>query len=272
MIGTNKMEQMRFEEIVRNCTESDYCIVGIGELFGYDWNLIENDETYRELLEQIEGDEELIWLVPFVQKVAMDANQDIKLAQAYSKLASELQGTDTYYVTTTIDDYIYKSGIALDRIVTPCGGFRKLQCEKKCSEELINIPFALLQYVQKLYNKMISLDELRDKFPECPDCGANLVYNQLGIEHYNEQGYLPQWNEYQQWTQKTMNKKVTMLELGAGLGLMSVFRSPFERIATYNLKSTLYRVHPTLYMGTPEIRERCVSIAQSPIDWVLGCE
>lgn len=264
------METINFDEIIKNCEASDYSIIGIGELFAYDWKMLESDGRYIELLENIEGDNGLTWLVPFLQKVAMDNNPDMRLHDAYEKLSNALKDCDVYYVTTTIDDYIYKSGMDLGRIVTPCGGFRQLQCENNCNKELINLPFALLQYVQKLYNKMISLGEVRDKFPECPDCGANLVFNQLGTEHYNEQGYLVQWDSYQQWLQKTMNKKVTMVELGAGLGLMSVFRSPFERIATYNMKSTLYRVHPTLYMSTPEIKERCVSVAKHPIDLVLG--
>ena len=261
---------MTFDDVKARLNDADFCVVGIGELFAYDWNLINSDERYIELSEAIDRDTSLSWLLPFVQKVAMDNNPDIRLKDAYENLVKSLENVDAYYITTTIDDYIYDSGIAKDRIVTPCGGFRKLQCEKICNEELINLPFALLQYVQKLYNKTISLDDIRDKYPECPECGSNLIFNQLGAQNYNEQGYLPEWNLYQQWLQKTMNKKIVMLELGAGLGLMSVFRSPFERLATYNLKSTLFRVHPTLYMSTPEISDRCVSIAQNPIDWVLN--
>lgn len=258
------------ENVKNTINDSDYVLVGIGELFGYDWKLVESDERYQELFEVINEDRSLEWLLPYLQKVTMDSLPDRKLKEAYFDLAKMISEKDYYVITTTIDDYIYQSGINEKRIITPCGGFRKLQCSNNCNKELINIPNALLKYVQNLYNNKISLDEIRDKYPECPDCGAYLVPNQIGIDNYAEEGYLDKWGEYRSWIEKTMNRKLTMLELGAGLGFMSVIRNPFEKLASYNQKATLYRVHPTLYMGTPQMEDRCISIQHNPIEWILN--
>lgn len=256
--------------LLDDINNADYVIVGIGDRFGYDWNKLSEDSRYNDLVEQIGEDGELIWIIPYLQKVVMDMNPDNRLKSGFEAIGKILEGKDYYVLTTTIDDYIYGSCLNQNRIVTPCGGFRRLQCEKACKDVLINVPSALLQYVQKLYNEEMNLDEMRDKFPECPDCGANLIFNQIGCENYIENGYLSDWTIYQKWLEMTMNKKIVMLELGVGLGFMSVIRKPFENLATYNLKSILYRVHPTLYMGTHEIAERCINIPENPIDWITG--
>lgn len=246
--------------------ESDYVLVGIGEKFGYDWRKLEKDSRYIELLLKISEDKSLEWLIPFLQKTAMDRNPDEQLAKAYEKLAEITNGKDAFFITTTIDDYIYDTSIRKDRIVTPCGGFKKLQCEKACTHDLINVPNALLQYVQKLYNKEMSLDEMRDKYPECPECGANLIFNQIGNPNYVEAGYLTGWGIYHKWLEMTMNRKITILELGAGFGFMTVIRSPFEKLVEYNRKSIMYRVHPSLYMSAEGMEDRCISVKENPID------
>lgn len=249
--------------------KSDYIVVGIGEKFGYDWHSLEHDNRYMELCDEIGNRSELQWVIPFLQKLSMEKNKDMKLSMAYSALASLMEGKDAYYITTTIDDYIYDSGVPLNRIVTTCGGFRQLQCQNACSDELIKVPNALLQYVEKLYNKEINIADIIDKYPECPDCGADLVFNQIGVEQYVEAGYLVGWGIYQEWLEKTMNRNTVLLELGAGLSFMSVIRNPFERFVTYNRKSTLYRVHPSLFMSVPGMDGRCVSISEDPMEWIL---
>lgn len=250
--------------------QAEYVVVGIGEKFGYDWSMLEKDERYVDLCNQIDGRDELNWCIPFLQKVSMAANPDEQLKEAYAKLADLLKEKDSYVITTTIDDYVYDSGIDISRIVTPCGGFKKLQCENACKDETIILPNALLQYVQKLYNEMMSLDEIIDKYPECPHCGGNLVFNQIGADKYVETAYLPKWTQYREWLEKTMNRKIVLIELGVGLGFMSVIRAPFEKLVSYNLKSSMFRVHPTLQMGTAEMGDRCTSVKSDPKDWIIG--
>ena len=62
------------------------------------------------------------------------------------------------------------------------------------------------------------------------------------------------------WLQGTMNRKVCLLELGAGLQFPSVIRFPFEKMAYFNQKATWFWVHRTLYQLTEEMAERSVSV------------
>lgn len=257
-------------DVRKQISDADYVIVGIGEGFGYDWSVLDGDDRYVELFNQITQVDGLDWLIPHLQKVTLDYNTDNKLAGAYQALKELIENKDYYVVTTTIDDYVYNAGLNADRIVTPCGGFRQLQCSQNCHKELINLPNALLKYVQNLYNNKMSLDEMMDKYPECPHCGSNLIYNQIGADNYLEDGYLIKWTAYREWLEKTMNRKTVLLELGVGLGFMSVIRSPFERLVGYNLKSMMYRVHPTLSMAAANTGDRCVSVPADPMEWITS--
>lgn len=69
------------------------------------------------------------------------------------------------------------------------------------------------------------------------------------------------------WLQGTMNRKVCLLELGAGLQFPSVIRFPFEKMTYFNQKATCFRVHKTLYHLTEEMAERSVSVSQNSVDF-----
>ena len=95
-----------------------------------------------------------------------------------------------------------------------------------------------------------------------------LVFNNIDAEKYNEEGYLRKWMIYKKWLQGTVNKNLCILELGVGMNYPSVIRWPFEKIAFYNQKSELFRVHSRLYQITEEIKDRGYGICQKPEDFI----
>ena len=76
------------------------------------------------------------------------------------------------------------------------------------------------------------------------------------------------WNEYNEWIARTLNKKVCILELGVGLKYPSVIRWPFEKIAFFNNKAVMFRVHKSLYQTTEELKDKCIGIEGNPLDYV----
>lgn len=85
-------------------------------------------------------------------------------------------------------------------------------------------------------------------------------------EHYDESIYLPQWEIYTKWLQNTLNHRLCILELGVGFAYPSVIRFPFEKIAYFNRKARMIRIHSKFAQLTPEISERSISIAESPVE------
>lgn len=97
-------------------------------------------------------------------------------------------------------------------------------------------------------------------------CGSDASGNVVTNENYDESCYLPQWEVYTKWLQNTLNRKLCILELGVGFQFPSVVRFPFEKVAFFNRKSAMVRVHSKLAQLTPEISERSISIFQNPVE------
>lgn len=77
------------------------------------------------------------------------------------------------------------------------------------------------------------------------------------------------WNAYNEWLGRTLNKNICILELGVGLKYPTVVRWPFEKIAFFNKKAIMYRVHKSLYQSTEELGDKCIGIKANPLEFVL---
>lgn len=77
------------------------------------------------------------------------------------------------------------------------------------------------------------------------------------------------WETYTKWLQGTLNRNLVILELGVGMEMPQLIRFPFEKVAYFNQKSCLYRVHSHLYQMTEEIKERGYSVPVHPVTLLL---
>lgn len=251
--------------------EADLVLVGVGSAFQYDWELIDSDSAYSDCVEKFEELKENEQLLSFIQYYLMKQKPDSALKDCFERLFLKLEGKNYFIVTTTIDDTIYDSSLDSTRIVTPCGGFRKLQCVNGCENQLFDVDFAYNEDLVKEAYVAINIPQ-NYKTTKCPICGGNLTFNQIGCGKYVENNYLDQWQQYRTWLMGTMHRKVVILELGAGLEFASIIRSPFEKMVTYNEKATFFRVHPSmsqLFMDE-EVKKRAYGINKNVKEFVLG--
>ena len=254
-------------EIYERVHDADMVLVGLGEDFQYDWSALTEDDRYREIEAEIGGNEEKIWIIPFLQKMVLQQFRDDKWKRAYKNLENLLTDKNYFIISLCMDDYIYETGLDKDRMVAPCGGFRKMQCDNNCSHILSDIPQESYEAVLRYYRKELPIDALRE--PTCSRCGSKLRFNQIGVTQYAEEGYLEQWNEYTKWLQGTVNKRLCVLELGVGMEYPTVIRFPFEKIVYYNQKAFLYRIHPMLYHIGEEIGDKGCALKGNPLDFLL---
>ena len=77
------------------------------------------------------------------------------------------------------------------------------------------------------------------------------------------------WEAYNQWLSRTLNRNLCLLELGVGLKYPTIIRWPFEKIAFFNNKAVMYRVHKSLYQSTEELGDKCIGIKADPLDYVI---
>lgn len=254
----------RLEEIKERIQGAELVLVGLGEDFQYDWSALLEDGRYQEIEQEIGEGEQYIWIVPFLQKMIMQQAREDRWKRAYTALWELIKDKNYFIVSLCMDDRVFDAGFDEERIVTPCGGFRRMQCDFNCSGELTDIPQESSEAVLAYYRREVPLKELRE--PVCKVCGRKLRFNQLGVTRYAEAGYLKQWEAYTKWLQGTVNKELCVLELGVGLEYPKIIRFPFEKIVFYNQKAFMYRIHPVVYQLGEEIGGRGAGIKADPVN------
>ena len=258
------------QEVREKIEGAELVLVGLGEGFQYGWGALLQDERFQEIEREMGDSERYVWIVPFLQKMILRRGREERWDQAYLALKKLLTDKNYFVVSLCIDDYLYGAGLDEKRLVAPCGGFRRMQCDQNCTGELSGIPEETYEAVLQYYRGELPLSDLKE--PVCARCGGKLRFNQIGVKRYAQEGYLGQWNVYTKWLQGTVNRKLCVLELGAGMNYPGIVRFPFVKTVYYNQKAFLYRVHPRLYQIGGEIADRSRGIAENPVDFlgILG--
>ena len=208
------------------------------------------------------------WMHPYGEMLRLKRSRTERMMTAYAVLEKLLENKDYFIVSIRKDDCIYDTGLRADRIVTPCGGYRFTQCEHGCSRQLFKTDQKLLREIAECMEG--KRDPHTVQRPLCPVCKAGLVFNNTDTEQYVEEGYSQQWQHYMEWLQRTLNRRLCVLELGVGMAYPTVIRWPFEKIVFLNQKSNLFRVHSKLYYLTEEIQGRGYSLEEKPIDFLIN--
>ena len=249
------MEQ-RIREIIQ---DSDMVLVGIGEEFEGVRYLKQIPEYVQKIDEAENSGKD--WMIPalnryFTEKeLKKEQSAFPQIPNALAALAKLLQDKNYFIVTVTTNDYVWDAGFKEGRVVAPCGGSRMKQCAggKDCS--LIPLPVSQGEWEQ---------------LGTCPECGSPLILNNVFAENYDERGYLDTWQTYTKWLQGTLNRKLCILEFGAGMQYPSVIRFPFEKIGYFNQKANFIRVNKNLYQLTEELKEKGISISENAVDWLTS--
>ena len=253
--------------LLEKIKDAELVLVGIGEEFQESMPKMEEEPVFSSVIRQT-AEKEDAWMHPYLKKAYMDMHSGNKTEKAYSILEDLLDGKNYFVVSTRTDDYIYRSKLLKERIVTPCGGHQFYRCGEGCSKQLYP---ADQQLPGKIYDYCMK-EGYKEKMhpPICPVCGRNLVFNLAGEPGYIEEGYLPQWSKYMKWLQGTVNKKLCVLELGGGMKYPTVIRWPFEKVVFFNQKSNIFRIHSKLYQLTEGIKDRGYKVEKKPIDFLIN--
>lgn len=252
--------------------DADIILIGIGEEFE-EPNLYKEDETYRKGIALFE-ENKCEWLIPAWREYIVCKNGS-RIVQTLSSLLDLIKDKNYFVISLCIDSRIKNLSWKDQRIVMPCGDNTKIQCKSGCENEIKNISEEQSEYIKALFQKIAeNQDNLESRIREmnglehCKSCDNQYVLNNIYLEHYNEGGYLEQWNKYLKWLQSTVNRKLLVLELGVGMKFPSVIRWPFEKTVFFNNKAELIRVNESLYQMTEELADKGTGIHKNAIEWL----
>jgi len=248
--------------------EADKVLVGIGEEFDRVLRCETKEEldSLREYLENVGRMDVLPGLLE-----SDDALE--KVSTVLEKLQKILTDKDYYVVSTAMNRAVKSVPWKENRLVMPCGGIFQKQCSGECREKILLTNAEEIENIQDFKRRILAKKDASETLLDlgsCDKCSQPFVFNNVYAKKYNENGYLGDWKLYEGWLQRTLNRKIVILELGVGLDFPSVIRWPFEKIAFYNNKASFYRVNKTLYQLPPELQGKGTSIAQNAIDWLAS--
>lgn len=257
-------EEDKLEIVKTMLEEADMVLVGIGEDFE-ETDYLKKQPGYLKICEQIAA-AGVQWVMPYVNHIFLEKRE--RLAEAYQTIGRMLADKNYFVVSVCTNGLIGQASLNESRIVEPCGSYANMQCGKGCPGSVEAVHPLLLEEVRGCCAGEKDWKDI--KGPVCGICGAPMEYNSLYAEHYLEEGYQEKWNSYTKWLQQTVNKKLCIVELGAGMMFAGVLRFRFEKIAGLNRKACMVRVHRNLYQFPKEIGERGVGISQNAVDFMAG--
>lgn len=240
--------------------DAQMILIGIGEEFE-GRKTFQEDIRYIQIEEELKNNERYMWMLPYIQRVFLNKNN--KEEAALRKLKELVDGKNYFIVSTCMNGVVENAGFKEDRIVSPCGGFSKMQCRLPECECICETPNSVFSQIEEYIAGERKLSEVEDTI--CPSCGAVMEFNSLYSENYKEAGYMKEWGIYTKWLQGTLNRKVCVLELGVSLKFPSVIRFPFEKVAFFNQKAEFIRVNEKLYQLSEELGEKGFSQAENSV-------
>lgn len=256
------MELQSKDELKQKIDEADVVLIGIGE----EWTtsleeMLANPDMFSDIqkLSQIENQEAFI---SNFRKLYYEDFHSKELQTAYDNLYELCKDKDYFLISLNYDRYPILSGFDEKRCVYPCGNYDYLQCTDNCSNELLPANAVYERFLKILEDP--SSGKAFD-MGTCPHCGKKVVYNTIEANRYCEGGYLEQWDAYMKFLQKTVNKKLCMLELGVSMRFPGIIRNAFEKTAFYNQKASLVRIHQNLIQIPENIEARCYTKKENSV-------
>lgn len=141
--------------------------------------------------------------------------------------------------TTNADNFFEKNGFDPNRISTPQGSYRFLQCYNKCRVDAVfssdTIVDAALPHIDPVTGLL--MDET--KIPHCRFCGGELTLCVRGGNYFNSAPFREQnmkWEQFLKNTEEDVSLaddesgRIVILELGVGLNTPGVLRWPNEEL------------------------------------------
>ena len=236
---------------------ADMILVALGDEFGAE-DLLENNVEYAQICQKL-AENQLEWLVPYVQKHFLKSNHTVE--GAIRGLEKALAEKNYYILSTIMSGIVENSVLKQDRMVNICGSI-----SENSYEEFQNKKEMIENYIHTCIKGENTWESLK-KFMEEKQV-QDFEYNTLYSEKFTEEIHKEDWNRYLKWLQGTLNKKVVILELGVGLRYLNVLRLRCEKICEMNQKAYYIRVHKSFYQTPSQIGEKCLSVCASSIDFM----
>ncbi len=189
--------------------------------------------------------------------------------ELYRKLRKLIGPKEYFVMTSNVDEFFHKNDFDASNIYTPQGSYGNIQCTTPCSQQVWETkPFFDVMFDNLDAEEQVLTDDVA--IPKCPNCGENMFLNVRVDRSFIEKPYVKGREALTRWLNTNKNKKMALLEFGAGYNTPGVIRMPMESIKAAVPDSSFIRVN----MKYPEIpmrlRENSLSVEGNIENFING--
>lgn len=261
------MNMQSMDSLIDAVNEAEIILIGIGEEWTPSYEDILSDKSVLTGLEKLSALDNQNIMMSSLQKMYYESFHSEQLKKAYHNLFQLCGSKDYFLISLNVDRYPELAGFEKERCVYPCGNMDYLQCDMNCHNELLPVQ-STYQNIHNIIKGKMQCSEFYEE--KCPYCGGMLVYNTMEAKNYCEGGYLEQWEAYMKFLQKTINRKLCILELGVSMRFPGVIRNAFEKTTYYNQKAKMFRIHQTLADVPQNMEQKVYAKCENSVAYIAN--
>ncbi|KAL1965877.1 hypothetical protein VTN77DRAFT_5010 [Rasamsonia byssochlamydoides] len=150
------------------------------------------------------------------------------------RLVNNRFGTQRYFVrTSNADGQFVANGFEADRVATPQGQYRYLQCLSKCRRDAVFLADPFIDAALPAIDPQTQVLRDASKIPYCAYCGDQLTVCVRGGDYFNPEPFQDQerkWAAFLRQVKQDGSSRTVILELGVGMNTPGVLRWPNEEL------------------------------------------
>ncbi len=192
----------------------------------------------------------------------------------YQRLKAYCESRDDYFVVTTnVDEKFLLNGFSPDRLYTPQGSWRFVQCLKPCKPTSVFSSQPLIEQLTREVDPKTQ-EIPASLVPKCPVCGFDMMANVNGGAFFSPFMFAEQRTNEQAFWERTLagakqgKGPVVIVEIGVGFNTPGVLRYPNEvLVEKFGPLVKLIRVNAEAKHAVVPDSADCVGLALSVVDF-----
>lgn len=187
----------------------------------------------------------------------------------YQDLRVLTSGKDTFVMTSNVDAMFSRNGFDESKLFTPQGDYARLQCRTPCvrttwrTRPVIDRILATLDPVTQTVTDPGAV-------PSCPSCGGPVFMNVRLDNAFLDEPYEEQTSRLSRWFAVNRDRRLLVVELGAGFNTPGVIRWPLERLVARSAGARMIRVNLAEPDVPKELGNRAMGLRMNAADAVRG--
>lgn len=192
--------------------------------------------------------------------------------KVYSALFDLVKNKDYFVITTNVDHQFQLVNFDKERLFYLQGDYGLFQCSVPCHNKTYDNRELILQMLKS--QNFITIKkgkiEITDKtewktkidsalIPKCPVCSREMEMNLRSDDRFvQDDGWYVHAQNYQNFVDKTRNKKLVLLEIGIGYNTPAIIKYPFEQMTYTNKNTHLIRINKDYAICPDDIARKTI--------------